>query len=130
MFNKSITLFNKHFDKSTRTDIYKRTILNDVHVEINRSSHMKDKEMAASDGIFVAIPFSGDYMKPKEYQSLDNVGNKWTLQEGDLVYYGIFENEIESTKDLKGLDDVFTISSIDTVDYSITGQNHYEVYGS
>ncbi len=130
MFNKTITLFNKRFDKETRTDKYKKTVLNGVHVEINHSSNLKDKQMAASDGIFVSIPFSDGYAKPKEYQSLENVENRWTLQESDLIYYGIYEDEIENTKDLKALDDVFSIKSIDTIDFSVTGLNHFEVYGS
>lgn len=127
MFDKDITIFNKLYDKEKRADVYKRTVLKGVHTEITQSSSFSDKEMRANDTLFVSIPFSIEgYVKPSEYQ--DN--SKWTLQEGDIIVVGVIENDINSPKYLKRLDDVYTIKSVETIDYSVTCLNHFEVYAS
>ena len=127
MFNKDITIFNKLYDKEKRTDTYKRTVLKGVHTEMTQSSSFSDKEMRANDTLFVSIPFSIEgYVKPSEYQ--DN--SKWTLQEGDIIVVGVIENDIDSPKYLKRLDDVYIIKSVETIDYSVTCLNHFEVYAS
>lgn len=130
MFDKDITIFNKKFDKDKRTDIYKRTVLSKVHFEGVRASNI-DKEVKVNDSLLVIIPFSIDgYVKPKAYQQLEDTVDKWTLQEGDIIVKGIVEDDIQSPKDLRHLDDVYTINSIETLDYSVTCLNHFEVYAS
>lgn len=125
MFDKDITIFNKLYDKEKRADVYKRTVLKGVHTEITQSSSFSDKEMRANDTLFVSIPFSIEgYVKPSEYQ--DN--SKWTLQEGDIIVVGVVENDIDSPKHLKHLDNVYTIKSVEIIDYSVTCLNHFEVY--
>lgn len=125
MFDKDITIFNKLYDKEKRTDVYKRTVLKGVHTEMIQSSSFSDKEMRANDTLFVSIPFSIEgYVKPSEYQ--DN--SKWTLQEGDIIVVGVIENDIDSPKYLKHLDNVYTIKSVEIIDYSVTCLNHFEVY--
>lgn len=125
MFDKDITIFNKLYDKEKRADVYKRTVLKGVHTEITQSSSFSDKEMRANDTLFVSIPFSIEgYVKPSEYQ--DN--SKWTLQEGDIIVVGVIENDIDSPKYLKHLDNVYTIKSVEIIDYSVTCLNHFEVY--
>ncbi|WP_050636183.1 DUF6751 family protein [Candidatus Stoquefichus sp. SB1] len=129
MFNKDITIFNKLYNKEKRTDVYKRTVLKGVHTEMTQSSDFTDKEMRANDTLFVSIPFSFEgYVKPKEYQ--ENFLDKWTLQEGDIIVVGVIENDIDSPKYLKHLDDSYTIKSVDVIDYSVTCLNHFEVYAS
>lgn len=129
MFNKDITIFNKLYDKEKRTDVYKRTVLKGVHTEMTQSSDFVDKEMRANDTLFVSIPFSFEgYVKPKEYQ--ENFLGKWTLQEGDIIVAGVVENDIDSPKYLKHLDNVYTIKSVKSIDYSVTSLNHFEVYAS
>lgn len=130
MFDKDITIFNKKFDKEKRTDVYKRTVLSKVHFEGIRASNI-DKEIKANDSLCVIIPFSIDgYVKPKEYQKMVDIHDRWTLQEGDIIVKGIVEDDIQNPKDLKHLDDVYTINSIETVDYSLSHLNHYEVYAA
>lgn len=127
MFDKDITIFNKLYNKEKRADVYKRTVLKGVHTEMTQSSSFSDKEMRANDTLFVSIPFSIEgYVKPSEYQ--DN--SKWTLQEGDIIVVGVIENDIDSPKYLKRLDDVYIIKSVETIDYSVTCLNHFEVYTS
>lgn len=127
MFDKDITIFNKLYNKEKRADVYKRTVLKGVHTEMTQSSSFRDKEMRANDTLFVSIPFSIEgYVKPSEYQ--DN--SKWTLQEGDIIVVGVIENDIDSPKYLKRLDDVYIIKSVETIDYSVTCLNHFEVYAS
>lgn len=127
MFDKDITIFNKLYNKEKRADVYKRTVLKGVHTEMTQSSSFSDKEMRANDTLFVSIPFSIEgYVKPSEYQ--DN--SKWTLQEGDIIVVGVIENDIDSPMYLKRLDDVYIIKSVETIDYSVTCLNHFEVYAS
>lgn len=129
MFDKDITIFNKLYDKEKRTVVYKRTVLKGVHTEMTQSSDFADKEMRANDTLFVSIPFSFEgYVKPKEYQ--ENFLCKWTLQEGDIIVVGVIENDIDSPKYLKHLDNVYTIKSVEVIDYSVTCLNHFEVYAS
>lgn len=131
MFDKNITLFNKKYDKATRTDVYVKTVLNNVHFEGVRASSIDDKETKVNDSLFVIIPFSVyGYLKPKEYQKQQDTLGRWTLQEGDIIVKGIVENDITSSKELKALDDVYTINSIEIVDYSVTCLNHFEVYAA
>lgn len=131
MFDKNITIFNKKYDKEKRTDIYKRTVIYGVHAETIQKSEMKDKETIAKDTMFISIPFSiAGYLKPNQYQDLEEITNQWTLQDGDIIVIGIVENDIDNPKYLKHLDDVYTIDSVETIDYSVSCLNHFEVYSS
>lgn len=128
MFNKDITIFNKKYDNIKRTDVYKRTVIKGVHAEMTQSSDLKDKAMSASDILYISIPFSiSGYILPKEYQKLDDIENKWTLQEGDIVVLGAIDKDINNAKEL---DKKYMIKSAEVIDYSVTCLNHYEVYAS
>lgn len=131
MFSKTITVYNRKYEREKRADVYKRTVLNGVHVEKTQAGIMDDKRVKVNDSLFVIIPFSiPGYVKPKEYQALENADDNWTLHEGDIIIIGDIDKDIESSRALKDLDDVYTITSTETVDYAVSIQNHYEVYAS
>lgn len=127
MFTMSVTLFNKKYDKTTRTDVYKRTVLDGVHFETNHSSSLNDKSMTDTSNAVIIIPFSVEgYISPSEYQELDDVSKQWTLKEGDYIVKGEINEDITDIRNLKNYDN-YTIKSIDIIDYSIADLNHFEV---
>lgn len=126
MFNADITIFNKVYDEETRSDKYLRTILKGVHVEKINASQKKDSKVIVSDSLFVSIPFLDNYVSPKKFQEFKK---GYTLQNTDIIVVGIVDKDITSLKDLKRLDDVYTVNSVEVIDYS-KYLNHIEVYAS
>lgn len=126
MFNADITIFNKVYDEETRSDKYLRTILKGVHVEKINASQKNDSKVIVSDSLFISIPFLDNYVTPKKFQESKK---GYTLQNTDIIVVGIVDKDITSLKDLKKLDDVYTINSVEVIDYS-KYLNHIEVYAS
>ena len=126
MFNVDITVFNKVYDGETRSDRYLRTVLKGVHVEKTNASQKNDSKVIVNDTLFVIIPYLNNYTKPKEFQKTKE---GYTLQSKDVIVVGVVENDINALKDLKGMDDVYTITSSEVIDYSKC-LNHIEVYAS
>lgn len=126
MFNTDITIFNKVYDEETRSDKYLRTVLKGVHVEKTNASQKNDSKVIVSDSLFVSIPFLDNYVTPKKFQESKK---GYTLQNTDIIVVGIVDKDITSLKDLKRLDDVYTVNSVEVIDYSRC-LNHIEVYAS
>lgn len=126
MFNADITIFNKVYDEETRSDKYLRTILKGVHVEKTNASQKNDSKVVVNDSLFVSIPFLDNYVSSKKFQEFKK---GYTLQNTDIIVVGIVDKDITSLKDLKKLDDVYTVKSVEVIDYS-KYLNHIEVYAS
>lgn len=126
MFSSDITIFNKVYDEETRSDKYLRTILKGVHVEKTNASQKNDSKVIVRDSLFVSIPFLDNYVTPKKFQESKK---GYTLQNTDIIVVGIVDKDITSLKDLKRLDDVYTVNSVEVIDYSRC-LNHIEVYAS
>lgn len=126
MFNTDITIFNKVYDEETRSDKYLRTVLKGVHVEKTNASQKNDSKVIVSDSLFVSIPFLDNYVTSKKFQESKK---GYTLQNTDIIVVGIVDKDITSLKDLKRLDDVYTVNSVEVIDYSRC-LNHIEVYAS
>lgn len=126
MFNADITIFNKVYDEETRSDKYLRTILKGVHVEKTNASQKNDSKVVVNDSLFVSIPFLDNYVSSKKFQEFKK---GYTLQNTDIIVVGIVDKDITSLKDLKKLDDVYTVNSVEVIDYS-KYLNHIEVYAS
>lgn len=126
MFNADITIFNKVYDEETRSDKYLRTILKGVHVEKTNASQKNDSKVVVNDSLFVSIPFLDNYVSSKKFQEFKK---GYTLQNTDIIVVGIVDKDITSLKDLKKLDDVYTVNSVEVIDYS-KYLNHIEVHAS
>ncbi len=126
MFNANITIFNKVYDPKTRSDKYVRKVLKGVHVEKTHTIQKDDSKVIVNDSLFVSIPFSDEYTSPKKFQETKE---GYTIQNRDVIVVGIVEKNIESLKDLKDMDDIYTVNSVEVIDYS-KGLNHIEVYAS
>lgn len=126
MFNADITIFNKVYDPKTRSNKYVRKVLKGVHVEKTNASQKNDSKVIVNDSLFVSIPFLDEYISPKKFQETKD---GYTIQNSDVIIIGIVEKDIESLKDLKDMDDVYTVNSVEVIDYSKC-LNHIEVYAS
>ena len=126
MFNANITIFNKVYDPKTRSDKYVRKVLKGVHVEKTHTIQKDDSKVIVNDSLFVSIPFSDEYTSPEKFQETKE---GYTIQYSDVIVGGIVEKDIESLKDLKDMDDVYTVNSVEVIDYSKC-LNHIEVYAS
>ena len=126
MFNANITIFNKVYDPKTRSDKYVRKVLKGVHVEKTHTIQKDDSKVIVNDSLFVSIPFSDEYTSPKKFQETKE---GYTIQNRDVIVVDIVEKDIESLKDLKDMDDIYTVNSVEVIDYS-KGLNHIEVYAS
>lgn len=67
-----------------------------------------------------------EYTSPKKFQETKD---GYTIQNSDVIVVGIVEKDVESLKDLKDMDDVYTVNSVEVIDYSKC-LNHIEVYAS
>jgi hypothetical protein len=130
--NANLTIYNKYIDATTRTEKYQRAVIVGVMWE-NRSAANKlaSGGQIAADKARVFVPFTrgANYVKPKAWQALPNKAGKWTIQEGDIIVYGLVSDEITSSFTVSGLqakyDDVLTVTSIDRQDALSLG--HWEV---
>lgn len=132
MFPHTVTLYNKYLEGNTER--WKRTVLQGVFWDSSRGRTVRKNGVSADNGLVLIIPFSvsadNDYCKPKEFTSLTNKVEKWTLASGDTIVLGDIGYEIErSSKELHRFNDVLTISHVDTRDYG-GSMAHWEVTGA
>ena len=132
--NSNITIYNKYFDKATRTDKYQRTVLYGVFWDDRKAMNRVQSGLQDADEVFIAIPFTVNidkqYFNPKEFEKLEDKTGYFTLQEGDRVVKG--EIDFEVTSKLSDLDkqyEAFTITSVDTKDFGSSHMKHWEVGG-
>ena len=128
MFPHTITIYNKYLDGSTEK--WQRTALAGVFWDSSRGAVVRKTGVASADGLRLIIPMTiKGYVKPKEWEALSDKAGSWTLQEGDTVILGNIEYEVvRSSSELQQLDDVLTISNVDTRNYG-GGMSHWEVTG-
>jgi hypothetical protein len=130
--NANLTIYNKYIDATTRSEKYQRAIIVGVFWE-NRSAANKlaSGGQVASDKARVFVPFArgANYVKPKAWQALTTKTGKWTIQEGDVIVYGLVSDTIGDSFTVTDLqakyDDVLTVTSVDRQDALSLG--HWEV---
>lgn len=129
--NADVTIYNKYFDKATRTDKYKRTVLKGVFWDHKKAVNMIKSGMENAHSVSIMIPFSMDtdksYISPKEFYKSPGVNN-FTLSEGDRVVKGIIDFEITGkVSDLDKDYEAFTIVSVDPKDFGSPHMQHWEI---
>jgi hypothetical protein len=127
-----VTLFNAKYDKETRTDKIYRTILKDeaLFITASKGAGIVKTGLVTKDGITIIIPerLMCNYVSPKEYQALTNIGTKWTLKEGNKIAKGEINENPTTLVDLeKEYDFIYTITSVEIKDYG--GLAHIKVGG-
>ena len=126
MFDKDLTIINKWFNKTTKSNEYKIHYIkgfwsSNFGISINNTQLIKD------NGVIVRILMSEqDYHSPKEFKE-NGIG--WTLQKDDYIAKGIIDN-VESISQLKNEnEEVMKITNISIKDYGSIDMQHYEVSG-
>ena len=139
--NSDLTIYNKYIDSSTRSERYQKTAILGVEWENKKGSNaIRSGGMAAANQATIFIPFPGHldtYLEPIAWVS--SKSGRWTLQIGDIVVRGNVSDEIHpavvsppeaafTATDLKGkYDDVFVISSVDSMDMGSMSLRHWKV---
>lgn len=119
--NTDITIYNY------RSDGYHRHVIKDVFWDAVKQSNINKSGLTASDAVVIYIPLPSldNYIKPKEYAALSEIGDKFTLQANskDLIVKGNIPDVINNTTPqlqsasltaLKNAyDDVVTVTVVD-----------------
>lgn len=127
--NANITIYNKYFDKATRLEKYKRTVIKNVFFDEKKASNRLQSGLESADSGLILVPFDyssqAEYVPYKEYKGL---GGTFTLAIGDRVVKGDIDFEITGV--LSELDkkyEAFTITSVDAKDFGSPHMRHWEV---
>lgn len=120
-----MTLFCKHYDKVLKKEVYRRIYFYDIdwqedvgvkYLKYTKSSMNTDSDIL----IFVPYPKDLKYVKPKEYERLENKEGYYTFKAHDKIVKGIVDFEITDSKKIKELeinfDDVVDILRFEDCD--------------
>ncbi len=130
MFAHTVTVYNKYTENGTEK--WQRTVLKGVFWHSIKGAIARKTGVTSVDSLQLIIPMLAKasraaYSPPKEWAGLADKSGFWTLQSGDIVVKGVITKDIErSSKELQGLDDVLTITSVDTKDFG-GDMAHWEV---
>lgn len=130
--NSNMTIYNKYFDKATRTDKYQRTVLYGVFWDDKKAVNRIQSGLQDADEVLIIIPFSVNsdkqYISSKEFEKLEDRTGYFTLSEGDRIVQGEIGFEITGkVSDLDKQYEAFTITSVDTKDFGSPHMRHWEV---
>lgn len=134
--NADCTVFNKRYNRETRTDKWSRTYIRGVFWE-SSASVASDRTTGTTDdsSLFVAIPADADaegksYCKPNEYKAA-SPETAFTLAPEDIIVKGIIPENIGdgvTVKDLQQKYDCFYVIT-KCSDLRFGGHPHLEVNG-
>lgn len=97
MWNKTITLYNKHEDKQTGIIKWHRHEIEGCFYKItDKKLNAGNTQLKTSDSI-IRIPEQKNYLPPYEWLKLpDNkIDDCFTLQTGDLIFLGAVKDDID-----------------------------------
>lgn len=102
--NADITIYNHKYDKATRLDEWRRTVIHGVHFYVDNKVSVGDSGLNSADVYKIRIPedsgCDSQYVPEDEYASAVSTAGIWTLQDGDYVVIGECDLEIERPADL------------------------------
>lgn len=129
--NADVTIYNRYFDKETRLDKYKRTVMRNVFFDEKKASNRLQSGLESADHVLVLIPFeSVTQAEFVPYRDFKGAKDTFTLQTGDKIVKGELEYEIDGgITDLDKKYETFTITSVDTKDFGSPHMRHWEVGG-
>ena len=130
MFNDTVTIYNKIYDKAAGYDKYIRTVIHGVHFEERKGANVIKSGMEQADGVFIAIPYSAPkkaFLEAKDFERVIDRSEVFTLRSGDLVVHGECEKEIENLKEFQKVQEYYTITSVDFYGFGSPKMQHWEV---
>lgn len=103
--NADITLYNHRLNKDTRLDEWHRTFIRGVHFYVDNKVAVGDGGLNSADVYKIRIPehakCDSEYIPEDTYVDCEETDRFWTLQNDDIVVYGICDMEIEKPSDFK-----------------------------
>lgn len=104
--NADITLYNHYYDKNTRLDKWKKTVIHGVHFYVDHKVSVGDNGVNSADIYKIRIPvdadIQGEYLPEDEWNARgENVMGRWTLQSDDIVVLGECDMNIDRPAQLK-----------------------------
>ena len=104
--NADITLYNHYYDKDTRLDKWKKTVIHGVHFYVDHKVSVGDNGVNSADIYKIRIPvdadIQGEYLSEDDWIARgENVMGRWTLQSDDIVVWGECDLDIERPAQLK-----------------------------
>lgn len=136
--NSDITLFNKWYDKSERTERFFSTKITGVSLCSRKGTASGDKGLTEGDSYTIRIPADADssgktYVDPMMYVSLneEEVAGYWTLQPGAIIVRGLSDlKEATETELQKAYPDVIFVKNYtDNRDRCSEFMRHWRVGG-
>lgn len=132
--NTALTIYNKYYDTSTKTEKYQRFLLSAVEWEDRKDSNVlaSGGDKAANQAtIYIPLSVGAAYKKPKPWLALADKTANFTLQIADLVVKGNVADELSASFTpsdlLNKYDDVLRITSVDTFDMGSLNMRHWKV---
>lgn len=134
VFTDICTLYNR------KGDSYQRTILSGVSFHRTRAVSFASGNLETANTVAVNIPLSANtqdrqYLPAKQWEDTENSEFHWTMQDGDLLVYGVCEFEFGAESTLSDLQELIGVDSLFTVYYwndSLKGSpssQHYRMEG-
>lgn len=104
--NADITLYNHYYDKSTRLDKWKKTVIRGVHFYVDHKVSVGDNGLNSADIYKIRIPvdadIQGEYLSEDEWIARgENVMGRWTLQSDDIIVLGECDMNIDRPAQMK-----------------------------
>lgn len=104
--NADITLYNHYYDKDTRLDKWKKTVIHGVHFYVDHKVSVGDNGVNSADIYKIRIPvdadIQGEYLSEDDWIARgENVMGRWTLQSDDIVVLGECDMNIDRPAQLK-----------------------------
>lgn len=138
MVNSDITVFNKRYDRTERTERFHGTKIRGVSFYSRKGTSSGNKELSKSDSYTIRIPADADtsgkeYVDQKAYSELgdDIFSGYWTLQPGAIIIQGLVDLETATETELRKLypEVVFVRNFTDNRSRGSANMNHWRVGG-
>lgn len=156
MFPHTVTIYNAHVDEKKMVTEYNITVIEPdqahpdkpgVFLDISKASNVLRSGMSGADAATLYIPFASravngltgevqQFVKPKEYDALEDKSGFWTLRESggsSSVSCFFVKGRVVLEASFQTLnnryDDVYRVSSVDTKDFGSPELQHWEIGG-
>lgn len=105
--NATITIYNRQYQKATRSDVWRKTVIQDVHVYVDHKIAVGDSGVTSAEIYKIRIPAEVEnadlYLPPEDYASLSDPSEHWTIQNDDQIVMGECALEIERPAQLQSV---------------------------
>lgn len=115
IFNADITVYFHRYNKSTKADEWHKVQISNVSWYGGQKVTVGENGLNAADTYAVRIPAAVlpiGYVTPEEYNNAEDVTGLWTVQNGDVVAYGLLDIDITQAKEITGPCRSFVVTSV------------------